>query len=133
MLNNNIAAGLSFNVDYLKSTNTTPGIEDDIIMRLGIVPFVRIHKTISENFKYYIEPKINVSFISLNKSFNERSFSIATEIGFLYFLSQKLSLELSIASISYENSRNKDTGYKYDSFYIIYNLVNPNIGIRYYF
>jgi len=131
MVNSNSAIGLSFTVNYFRRKDNSSVTNTDT--NLGIFPFLRIHKTITENFKYYIEPKIGLYFLSLNQSSNGNLFSVSTEVGLLYFVSQKLSMELSVAGISFDRHSDKDTGFKYNAVNMGYNLVNPNLGLRYYF
>ena len=55
------------------------------------------------------------------------------DVGILYFLSQKLSLELKIAGVNYSYTTDKDVEAKNHRFNLESSLNSPNIGLKYYF
>lgn len=105
---------------------------------LSLNPFVRFHKNITEKFKLYIQPGVFYSShkVEYDESENDlkfKGYGIDCRLGFLYFISDKLSMELSLLSLNYSKLKEDDGELEQEHFAIDYDLTSPNIGLRYYF
>ncbi|MCU4156388.1 porin family protein [Carboxylicivirga sp. A043] len=141
MLNSKIAIGLGFN--YSTADEELENIYYGYSMNykttsFGINPYVRIHKNITERFLLFVQPGIFYSTNKIEYDDSEddvklKGFGLDCSLGFLYFISDKLSLELNVLSVDYSSLEETDGEYKNESFGINYNLTSPNMGLRYYF
>lgn len=129
MVSDKVAAGIAF--QYNKN------IQDVVIAdsnSLSLLLFLRLHSNITEKFKFYIEPNLGSTFLIGDNSKNDlKIYNVKLNFGFLYFISPKLSLELMVAGIDYKHISDKDYNLKGNDISIKYDLVTPNIGMKYYF
>jgi hypothetical protein len=94
----------------------------------------RIHDSITDKFRIYLEPGFSKTFVLKDESNNKpQHYRVGIDFGLLYFIYQKLSLEINVAGIKYIHRSDKDYGMKNHQFTIDYDLVNPNIGLKFYF
>lgn len=134
MISSKVALGVSMGYIYSKFEDNDPYSYYGSNNYLIIAPFVRIHNNITENFKYYIEPNLGKTFITNEESESKTQiYNAGVNFGLLYFVSQKISMELNIAGITYTHMFNKDYDFKSNNVSIDYDLVNPNLGLKYYF
>jgi len=137
MLNETIAVGLSVGLGHSKYKNQDPfsgGLTERTSTQYTFAPYLRIHKNITEQFKFYVQPETGFAFISQDGgSSKQREFYLGTNIGLLYFVSQRLSLEVSLADIAYINMWSVGSDFKNERFLISYSLTDPKLGVRYYF
>lgn len=147
MITDNIALGCAFgfqysNTKYDQILYTSGYIDfDDLVFDYNqeenifvLNPYIRFHKSITENFMFYIQPSVYTHFTLKGDTENPTyTYGVDTYVGLLYFISTKLSLELNIAGIAYHFTKDKDDNLKGHDFGIQYNLKSPNIGLRYYF
>ncbi len=134
MVSDKIALGVAFGFIYSKyDDNSQYGYSGDS-KALAIAPFIRIHNNITENFKYYITPNFGKTFVLGDKSDNKTQiYNVGINVGLLYFISQKMSVELNIAGINYIHMSDKDYDMKSNNVSLDCNLSSPNIGLKYYF
>lgn len=136
MISDKVAIGVSLGYLYTKYEDNDPNSYryPDKTKFLVIAPFVRIHNDITENFKYFIEPNLGKIFDLNDETDNKtQRYTAGVNFGLLYFISQKMSLELNVAGINYTYTSNKDYDFKRNTVSVDYDLVTPNIGLKYYF
>ena len=136
MITDKTAVGLAVSYNHSKkSSNDDAYINPYNINTLSIIPFFRFHGNISEKFKSFVEPSFGMTF-ALDKDESEHKtqiFNAGINVGVLYFISEKLSIELYIAGLNYVHTADKDTDIKTDDLNLSYSLLDPNLGLRYYF
>ena len=120
MIGNKVAIGIS-----LDAINYYDNIEK---YGLYLGPLVRIHNNITDNFKPYVEPNIGITLIEGSES----NFNAGINFGFVYFVSKKICFDINFASLNFIWI-NLDDEISYDYFSIEYNIVSPQIGLKYYF
>jgi hypothetical protein len=132
MISSKVAIGVAVGINYLKYDNEYTNYSDS--KELIFAPFVRFHNNITENLKYYIEPSFGKTFMFGDESEHKtQKYNADINFGLLYFISPHVSLEIKIAGISYSHMSDKDDDMKENIFSIDNDLVNPNIGLKYYF
>lgn len=136
MISDKVAVGLSLGYLYSHYEENDPNLYRYPAKTkfLVVAPSVRIHNDITENLKYYIEPYMGKIFDLEDESDNKpQRYEAGVNLGLLYFISQKISLELNVAGVDYSYLSDKDYDLKRNSVSIDYDLVTPNIGLKYYF
>lgn len=139
----------SFNIKpvfgYFVSKNIVVGVACDFVLfedeedewesiyerTLSVGLFARYQGVVADNFKYYVEPNIGRKY-NLNKK-NLKSLQANVDFGLMYFISEKISIELKMAGLSYLSQSDDDSDELIRVFDITYDLVKPNFGLRYYF
>ncbi len=133
MVTDRMAVGFKLGFKYSKIDGSNYN-EPDIDQSILFAPYIRIHYNILGNFKYYMEPYFSKTFVLGDESENApQIYQMGLNVGVLYFISQKMSLELSIAGVNYKHMYDEDTEYKSNTFSLEYDLVTPNVGLKYYF
>jgi|GEM_PF-5749235 len=132
MVSDKIAIGMA--IGFFQTKSKSEHEDPDDYQSLSLIPFVRIHDSITDKFRIYLEPGFGKTFVLGDESDNKpQHYRARVDFGLLYFISQNLSLEINIAGINYIHMSDKDYGLKNNQFKIDYDLVYPNIGLKYYF
>jgi len=147
----NIAVGLGlgyWQAKYDQNAGTINGGALRATMKeelFSIRPFVRYYKSVSDQFKFFGNLQVPLSFGNIKSSANypgtntrkTNAVGASFSPGFAYFPTPKLGIEFSVEGITYN-----DTSYDYESntsnghtkqFRIGANLMSPLIGVQYYF
>ncbi len=131
-LNNTTSLGL--NLGYLSNT-TDQGVGENKLSTFSLGAFVRFHKNVSDRFYFFLEPSVgfgtgtqeNPAFAN---DFDVNTFNINLVPGILYFLSDKIALEMNMGGIVYSNNSTEGNGLDQDvdNFGVNFNLTNLTIG-----
>ncbi len=131
-VSNSIAIGASF--DFMFVEDDKSKYETNADKNLSVMIFVRYNGKITNKFKYYIEPYIGRKYYLLDEESEKiKEWFAKVDFGLLYFINESFSIELKVAGLSYENRTVKDTDVLYKIFDVTYDIVKPNIGLKYYF
>lgn len=98
---------------------------------LSVGFFARYQGVVADNFNYYVEPNFGRMY-NLNEK-NLKSLEANVDFGLMYFISEKISIELKMAGLSYLSQSDDDSDRLIRIFDISYDIVKPNFGLRYYF
>jgi hypothetical protein len=132
ILNEKITVGAS--VDFTLVEDDLPDYESNAEKTLSAIIFARFNNRITDKFKFYLEPYFGRKYYLLNaEDKKNKEWFIKTDFGVLYFISDSFSLELKVAGIEYSYLTVKDTDTKIQTFDLTYDIVKPNIGLRFYF
>ncbi len=101
---------------------------------LGLTFFLRTHTNLTGKLKLYYEPIVGRTFHLLDDSQKEfRDYFVGMNFGMVYFVKDHLSIEVKIASAKYEHISIEDSDYKANEFDINYDIIQPNLGLKFYF
>ena len=127
-----VAIGASF--DFMFVEDDKSNYETNAAKNLSVMIFARYNGRITNKFKFYIEPYIGRKYYLLDEESKKiKEWFVKTDFGLLYFINESFSIELKVAGLSYERQTIKDTDTLYKIFNMTYDIVKPNIGLRYYF
>ena len=127
-----VAIGASF--DFMFVEDDESEWETNAEKNLSVMIFARYNGRITNKFKFYIEPYIGRKYYLLDEESEKiKEWFVKTDFGLLYFINESFSIELKVAGLSYERQTIKDTDTLYKIFNMTYDIVKPNIGLRYYF
>ena len=132
ILNEKISVGAS--VDFTLLEDDLPDYESNAEKTLSAILFARFNNRITDKFKFYLEPYFGRKYYLLNaEDKKNKEWFIKSDFGVLYFITNSFSLELKVAGIEYSYLTVKDTDTKVQTFNLTYDIVKPNIGLRFYF
>lgn len=132
ILNDKITMGAS--VDFILVEDDLPDYESNAEKTLSAMLFARFNNRITDKFKFYLEPYFGRKYYLLNsENKKNKEWFIKFDFGVLCFISNSFSLELKVAGIEYSYFTVKDTDTKVQTFNLTYDIVKPNIGLRFYF
>lgn len=135
MISDKVALGCSFGYDHYKYNTEQNSVETAYSREyITISPYVQFYNPIAENFLFYIQLSIGTKF-GLKGDTDNPSYTFygGGSAGLMYFISKKISLELSIASINYSYRSDKDNNEKAHSFALQNDLTRLPISLKYYF
>ena len=128
-INANSLVGLETGISYIKQMDYDGyGYNENTLFNLSA--FYRYQNQVINNFNYFIEPNFGRLFI---KDSELRYYNIGADFGILYSITNKLNIEIKLAGLDYSIYWYKDSEYKTEEFNIKYDLIQPNLGIKYYF
>src|SRR5574344_1268766 len=132
MLSERVAIGVDMAYANMDSQSDATGVLNGGVLALS--PFIRIHKDIANNFKLYYGPHCG-AMIDLDDQSNKRIefYNVGFNVGLIYFITPKFSMEMNIAQLEIlgifdRNNQNSDPSLLFQ-----YNLVDPMIGLKFYF
>lgn len=127
--NDQTSMGIELGLSYTKQRDWDGyGYREGTMLQASV--FYRSQNSITEKFKYYIEPSAGRIFI---KDSELLYYYVSANVGLMYYVKDRLSIELKVASLDYNLYWFKDSEYKTKEFGIAYDLITPNLGLRYYF
>ena len=130
VLNPVSTVGIETGVDYIKDAVY---FYNDIIRNestsFSLMLFYRYQHQIKGNFSYFVEPSGGKIFYKDGGNSN----NIGADVGLLYYMSNKFSIELNIAGFDYGFKSLKNSDGIANKFLIQYNFTTPNFGLKYYF
>lgn len=130
-LNSRIALGLELGYAYSERKMYSYSLESSEIV-VGL--FLRAHKNITEKFMCYVEPYCRKSFLSGDGiTHTPNIYSVGINSGLLFFITPKLNIEIKVASLNYLHEENDDYHTNLNTIFMEYDIVTPNIGLKYYF
>ncbi len=136
MINRNIAFGLAGGYTYAENSYNNMYYFSKIAgSHLSFALFARIHNKIDqkEKVKYYFEPYFGTALVYQQISdIDANEYEGGANMGLLFFVSNRISLELSVATIKYLRIKFSDDSETIRNFIVKYNLVNPNFGLKFY-
>ena len=136
MINEKVAIGLqlSYISQYVNSEAEYGGTYKINQNQFSISPFIRIHHRITDNLNFFTEPFISKTFLLEDKSDNKTQiYNAGITWGLLYFITQKMSLELNLAGLNYRYMGDKDEDLRHNTLNFVSDLSDLNIGLKYYF
>jgi len=136
ILNDKLSAGLQ--VEFSNSSIVQNDIfSGEFILEekvLSTAVFARIDFNITDKFKFYLEPNLGRKFyLNSEEQKKIRLWFVNTNVGVLYFISDNFSLEMKVAGMEYEHLKIKGRDLKLQTFNLTYDIVKPNIGLKFYF
>jgi len=142
-ITNDLAIGTGVGYEFAKSYSTLASAKSSAFV---IAPFARAYKGINEQFKFFGQLSVPMSFgnnkvgdangDNFVKVGNNNNVGVALSPGFAFFPSKKFGIEFSVNGISYNDYRvedadgNKIGGNK--NFNIGANFFAPHIGVQFY-
>lgn len=132
MLSERVAIGVDMAYANMDSQSDVTGILNGGV--LAISPFIRIHKDITKNFKCFYGPHCG-AMIDLNEQTNNRMefYNVGFNAGLIYFVTPKFSLEMNLAQLEILGIFDKNNQNSEPSLLFQYNLIDPMIGLKFYF
>ncbi len=140
----NFAVGTGVGYQLSKTYNNTASSQNTEFV---VSPFARAYKGISDQFKFFGQLSVPMSFgnaktgdvngDNLVKTGKVNNVGVALSPGFVFFPAKKFGIEFSVDGITYNDNRledangNKTSGSK--DFNIGANFFNPHIGVQFYF
>jgi len=144
-ISDNFAVGTGIGYQFAKSYSES-GVNSVKTQAFVVSPFARYYAGITEQFKFFGQLSVPMSFGNTKastdngdnyyKTNNNNSVGVALSPGFAFFPSKKFGIEFSVNGISYNDNRlenangDKITGNK--NFNIGANFFAPKIGVQFY-
>ncbi|MBO3698202.1 outer membrane beta-barrel protein [Roseivirga sp. E12] len=135
-LNDNTSIGLSLGYS---STTTNQGAGDNSTDTFTFGAFARFHKNVADRFYLFLQPDIsfgigtqeNPNFAS---DFDVSTFNFNIVPGVLYFISDKIAMEMNMGGIFYGTNKTEGNGLdqSVDNYGLNFNLTNITIGASIY-
>ncbi len=101
---------------------------------LGLSAFLRTYTNIAGKFKLYYEPFLGRTYYIEDESDKDIiDYYVGLNLGMLYFIKPKFSIEVKIASAMYENISIINSDYEANVFDLNYDIIQPNFGLKFYF
>ena len=123
--------GIETGVDYIKKgyyLNNVIQYAESTSFTLSF--FYRYQHQIKGNFSYFVEPYASKIFY---KDGGVGYYNLGTDVGMLYYLSDRFSFELNITGFDYGFKSLKNSDGIANKFLIQCNFTTPNFGLKYYF
>jgi len=131
VVNQNLTVGILTDFEYSKLEDKGSSSGSIYGTTISLAPFIRLQDSITGNLKYFFESYMLA--LQMGQYGDKiKTFNVGIGFGLLYFMSSKLSLELNIGGFSFIQVSNKTTGKESNKFSFDYDLVRPNLGIKYY-
>jgi hypothetical protein len=117
-----VGVGLTFmELEYSRSSKT---------QIVGVSPFLRFYKNITPAFKFITEPSVTATFyLPDNDDDKIMGYGAGLNFGFLYFLTEKWSVEFNIGGLNFYTIPDFDD----QSLNLDLSILSPKVGLLYYF
>ncbi|KEQ31439.1 outer membrane beta-barrel protein [Pedobacter antarcticus] len=142
-VSDNFAVGTGIGYSYAKIYSTTASVKNNAF---EVSPFARAYKGISDEFKFFGQLSVPMTFgntkvgdaegNNMVKTGNNNQVGVALSPGFAFFPSKKIGIEFSVRGISYNDNRlenadgDKVGGSK--NFSVGANFFAPKLGVQFY-
>lgn len=129
-VNENFSLGLTIAYESTATTGSASGSGKAI----GFIPYLRYTNAITGQLKYYVEPSAGQVFDVEDESENPTdNFLAGLDVGLQYFLTPKISCEISLAQFAYQYVFDGDTNEQLNQYGLSINIINPQLGFKFYF
>lgn len=142
-VSDNFAVGTGVGYTYAKGYSATASAKSNAFV---VSPFARAYKNISDEFKFFGQLSVPMTFgnnkvgdaegNNMVKTGSNNAVGVALSPGFAFFPSKKIGIEFSVNGISYNDYRLKDAdgdkigGSK--NFNVGANFFAPKLGVQFY-
>jgi|LGVF01.1.fsa_nt_gb opacity protein-like surface antigen len=137
MVNDKIAFGFKGKYEHVLRTNSSYGSYTDDQTIYGLSTYLKVHNNITEKFLWYYEAELGMSRVKYEDEYDGESDKIdfvnaAVNVGIMYFVTTKLSIDLGLFNINYSKSLKNDKEININDINFGLDLVNPKLGIKFY-
>ena len=126
-VSDNTSIGLSLGYSY-QETPVNFGQSEVRQFLLGM--YSRFHKTVSDKFYMFLQPAFTFGFNRFDGTHRD-NFTINVAPGLMYFVSEKIALEMNVGELFYTNT-NISGGLKSDNFGLSFDLSRISLGASIY-